>query len=200
MEEMIQFDSEGLALEGLMGKNSGDKAVVVTHPHPLYGGDMYNYVVEWITSVYYSHGYTTLRFNFRGVGNSQGRHDNGIREQNDVLSAISTLKGQGLKSVDLAGYSFGSWVNAELVHRQPAADRLVMISPPVGFVNFESIEELTSLELVITGSMDDIAPADILREKILVWNKNARLEVIEGADHFYSGFGEELSRIVSSIL
>jgi alpha/beta superfamily hydrolase len=200
MEEIIQFDSEGLALEGLLGKNSEAKGVVVTHPHPLYGGDMYNNVVEWITNVYQAHGYTTFRFNFRGVGNSQGRYDNGMGEQTDVLSAISTLKDKGLKCVDLAGYSFGSWINARVASTETMVDRLIMVSPPVGFINFDLIEELMPLKLVVTGSMDDIAPANIIREKLIVWNKNARLEVIEGADHFYSGYGKELELIFSSVL
>lgn len=200
MEEIIQFDSEGLMLEALMEKKSGDKGVVVTHPHPLYGGDMYNNVVEWITNVYQSHGYTTLRFNFRGVGNSEGSHDNGMGEQKDVLSAISTLKDKGLKIVDLAGYSFGSWINARVVSTETMVDRLIMVSPPVGFIDFDSIKALTPLKLVVTGSMDDIAPADIIMEKLTIWNKNALLEVIEGADHFYSGYDKELALILSSIL
>jgi len=200
MEEIIQIDSEGLALEGMLGKNLGDKGVVVTHPHPLYGGDMYNNVVEWITNVYQSHGYITLRFNFRGVGNSEGSHDNGMGEQKDVLSAISTLKDNGVKFVDLAGYSFGSWIIARVASTGTMIDRLIMISPPVGFLDFDSIEALTPLKLVVTGSIDDIAPADIIREKMMGWNENALLEVIEGADHFYSGYSKELKLILSSIL
>lgn len=200
MEETVQFISGGLEMEGLMGRKSDTKGVIVTHPHPLYGGDMYNAVVEWITHAYQSHGYTTLRFNFRGVGNSQGRHDNGVGEQEDVLSAISYLKEKGLTCIDLAGYSFGSWINARVASHAATVDRLIMVSPPVGFINFDSIVELTPLELVVTGSMDDIAPADIIRKKMILWNKNARLEVVEGADHFYSGYGKALISIVSSIM
>ena len=200
MEEAIGFGSKGLALEGLIDKKPGDKGVIVTHPHPLYGGDMYNAVVEWIINVYRSHNYTTLRFNFRGVGKSQGSHDNGIGEQEDVLCAISILKDKGLKSIDLAGYSFGSWVNASVANNAEMIDRLIMVSPPVGFINFDSIEKLVSLALVVTGSVDDIAPVDSIKEKMLLWNKSARLEVIEGADHFYSGYGEALALILSSIL
>ena len=200
MEEIIQFISKGLEIEGLMGKKQGDKGVVVTHAHPLYGGDMHNNVVEWITSVYQAHNYTTLRFNFRGVGKSQGDHDNGVGEQEDVISAISYLRDNGLKFIDLAGYSFGSWINAKVISGAAISDRLIMVSPPVGFINFDLIVELTPLELVITGSMDDIAPADTIREKMILWNRNARFEVIEGADHFYSGYGKALTSILSSIM
>ena len=161
---------------------------------------MHNNVVEWITSVYQAHNYTTLRFNLRGVGKSQGDHDNGVGEQEDVISAISYLRDNGLKFIDLAGYSFGSWINAKVISGAAIADRLIMVSPPVGFINFDLIVELTPLELVITGSMDDIAPADTIREKMILWNRNARFEVIEGADHFYSGYGKALTSILSSIM
>ncbi len=72
MEEKISFISEGHEIEGLFYKNIGNKGVAVTHPHPLYGGDMYNSVVEAIVRVYQKKGYSTLRFNFRGVGRSRG--------------------------------------------------------------------------------------------------------------------------------
>lgn len=199
MEEIIEINSEECVLEGLIQK-SGNKGVVITHPHPRYGGDMYNNVVEWTTQVYQSHNYTTLRFNFRGVGKSTGTYDNGIGEKQDVLSAISILKNKGINHIELAGYSFGSWINANVVGNMEMVDRLVMISPPIGFVSFDSVGELKPLALVITGSMDDIAPADIIRKKITSWNKNARLDVIDGADHFYSGYRKELMSMVSSIL
>lgn len=198
MEETVRFDSQGLTLEGLMSKTPGDKGVVVTHPHPLYGGSMNNDVVEWIVSAFQSKGYNTLRFNFRGVGSSQGEYDNGVGEQHDVLSAISFLRGNGVMAIDLAGYSFGSWINANVVSNGAMAGRLIMVSPPVGFIDFESIAALSPLTLVITGSIDDIAPVNRIKEKMAVWNKDARLEVIQGADHFYSGFGEAFAAILSS--
>jgi len=200
MEEIIVFQSKGLELEGLVGKKISDKGVVITHPHPLYGGDMYNHVVEQITRVYQSRGYITLRFNFRGVGGSSGNYDNGMGEQEDVLSAISCLKDMGAKTVDLAGYSFGSWVNACVVSRDAFVNRLVMVSPPVGFVSFDSIGMLTPLALVVTGSEDDIAPENLIMEKMKVWNPGARFEAIEGADHFYSGHGNELEQILSEVI
>ena len=200
MEKSIQFDSQGLLLEGLIAIQSGDKGVVVTHPHPLYGGNMYNNVVESIVRAYLSKGYTTLRFNFRGVGNSQGDHDNGMGELNDVRSAMSVLKDNGLSTIDLAGYSFGSWIHARVVGSETDVGRLIMISPPVAFVDFDSIGELEPLKLVITGTRDDIAPVDMIRKNISVWNKDARLEEIEGADHFYSGYDRELELALSSVL
>lgn len=101
MEEKISFLSGDYELEGLFAKVSGDKGVVITHPHPLYGGDMYNPVVNTIASAYQKNGFATLRFNFRGVGKSQGNYDDGIGEQKDVNSAILYLSEMGIKKAFL---------------------------------------------------------------------------------------------------
>ncbi|MEJ2024042.1 MAG: alpha/beta hydrolase, partial [Deltaproteobacteria bacterium] len=110
--EKIDFRSGDLVLEGLLTRADGSRGVVVTHPHPLYGGNMQNNVVRAITRAYREAGYTTLRFNFRGVGASQGGFDNGRGEQKDVEAALQYRLSLGCDWLDLAGYSFGSWVNA----------------------------------------------------------------------------------------
>ncbi len=115
MEEHIFFYSGGLKLEGLLDAHAGQKAVVVTHPHPLYGGSMHSNVVEAVLRAYAGKGYTTLRFNFRGAGASEGVHEKGIGEQEDVGAALAFLREKGKSAIDLAGYSFGAWVNAQVV-------------------------------------------------------------------------------------
>jgi len=187
MEEKIGFISEGYEIEGLFYKNSGDKGAVVTHPHPLYGGDMYNSVVEAIVRVYQKKGYSTLRFNFRGVGRSRGRYDNGIGEQKDVQAAILSLSAKGIKELSLAGYSFGTWVNSRINCEESFIQKMVMISPPVAFMDFQPFLSVPSLDLVITGSKDELAPADMIKKILPLWNPDALFEVTDGADHFYSG-------------
>ncbi len=173
--------------------------MVVTHPHPLYGGDMYNLVVETIVHIYNIKGYSTLKFNFRGVGRSQGKYDNGDGEQKDVLAALSFLGDTGMEQIDLAGYSFGAWVNAHAVQEDVSVKNMVMVSPPVGFMDFQSIGPMDCLKLVVIGSRDDIAPWDAVKKMRSVWNPNARFEVIDGADHFYGGFLDQLEAILFSI-
>ena len=106
MEEQIIFSWGARTLEGLLEKNSETNGVVITHPHPLYGGNMHNDVVISITKTYQNMGYTTLRFNFRGVGNSQGSYGDGVGEQEDVRAAISNLADLSIKK------SYAGW-NAE---------------------------------------------------------------------------------------
>ena len=198
MEEKIFFLSGKYELEGLLHKNSMGKGVVITHPHPLYGGDMNNFIVDLITRAYQKKHFTTLRFNFRGTGKSQGSYDDGVGEQEDVCSALSTLKQMGIKNIDLAGYSFGAWVNALAISEDNAVRNMIMVSPPVSFLDFSSIDSIPYLKLVVTGSIDDIAPADRIKNMCPAWNRKAHMEIITGADHFYSGRLGELESILSS--
>jgi len=198
MEEKIIFLSEDYKIEGLLDKQSEDNGVVITHPHPLYGGDMNNFIVDLIARVYQKKGVTTLRFNFRGTGKSQGSFDNGNGEQEDVHAAIATLVKMHFKSIDLAGYSFGAWVNALAIGKNNFVENMLMVSPPVGFVDFSPVSSIPCLKLVVTGSIDDIAPADQIKAKYPQWNPNTHFKIINGADHFYSGFLGDLESVLSS--
>ena len=200
MEERITFDSDGLKIEGLLTRADSDKAAVITHPHPLYGGDMHNHVVAGMAEAYQAKGYTTLRFNFRGSGGSQGRHDEGIGERNDVIGAVEYLRSSGARRIDLAGYSFGSWVNAHLNCDEITIERMVMVSPPIGFIEFKEVGAIGCLELVVTGSRDDIAPVGPIQNALPTWNPQASFEIIKGADHFYSGYMTELSAVLAKFL
>ena len=201
MEEKCILHSREFELEGLFDKSGQNQAVIITHPHSLYGGSMRNPVVEAIRTAYKNNGFTTLRFNFRGVGNSQGNFNNGRGEQEDVRAAITYLIELGVNAVNLAGYSFGAWVNASLMinDRAPVSE-MIMVAPPVRFIDFGSIQAINCLKLVVTGSQDDIAPADLIRDVLPSWNPDARFEIIEGCDHFYVGHLKKLESILSSYL
>ena len=196
MEEKIIFLSENVEIEGLINKRSDKKAVVITHPHPLYGGDMYNYIVGTIARAYQEHGYSTLRFNFRGVGKSRGFHDEGKGEKKDVCAAFDYLVSLGLKHVDIAGYSFGAWVNAHISSKDVSYENMVMVSPPVGFMDFQDVTAIDHLKLVVTGSLDEIAPAHTVEKRLPAWNPNAVFKVIERADHFYTGTVDKLETVL----
>ncbi len=200
MEAKVNFSSETIIIEGLLQKNSNICSAVITHPHPLYGGNMHNNVVLAMTRAYQKMGYTTLRFNFRGVGNSQGRYDDGIGEQADVRAAIAYLADQGLRQIDLAGYSFGAWVNGHLSCREIGIANMVMVSPPLAFMGFDAVGAIGCLRLIVTGSLDDIAPPDLIRRSYPRWNAAARFEVINGADHFYGGHTDALEAVLSTNL
>ena len=200
VEEPVYFEALNIKIEGLFRSIPGDKGVVITHPHPLYGGNMYNSVVESLVRIYQLAGYTTLRFNFRSVGSSEGEYDNGIGEQGDVKAALHYLVQRGKKVLDLAGYSFGSWVNALAISAVDTVDRMVMISPPVAFMDFSSVGLTPQIHLVIAGSQDQIAPVKLIDKMLPTWNPRAHLEVIDGADHFYLGYTEKLESVLTAYL
>lgn len=201
MEEKVFFQSGDLKMEGLLGKGTTRRAVVITHPHTLFGGDMYNVVVESLAKCYRQKGFTTLRFNFRGAGRSQGRFDEGIGEQADVVSAVSYLKEHhDIDDIDLAGYSFGAWVNALACSRRMEINRLVMVAPPVAFIDFKGVNSLPSLFLVVSGSHDEYAPVDLIRKLLPEWNPSARMEVIDGGDHFFFSHSSDLEKILENAL
>jgi alpha/beta superfamily hydrolase len=201
-EKKLRFESgDGIPLEGLLLEGHTGRGVVITHPHPLYGGDMYNNVVAILQSAFQETGFSTLRFNFRGVGASSGTYDDGDGEQQDVNAALEAMQDMGVSAVDLAGYSFGAWVNARAASEAGAVcARMIMIAPPAAMLDFSPALNLPSLTLVITGSRDAFAPPEMLKKQVPLWNPAARLEVIKGADHFFYGFEKTLADVLKAHL
>jgi len=190
-EKETFFDSGPLKMQGLLEEHPGEKSVVVTHPHPLYGGDMYNHVVEAVCQAYQEREYSCLRFNFRGVGLSEGEYDNGVGEQDDVMAALDYLSALGKNEIDLAGYSFGAWVNAQGIDKYNQVKRMIMISPPVNN---------PKIKLVISGSHDNIAGTQSIGQGLPIWNPEAILKIVDGADHFYGSKTDELKRLIVEFL
>ena len=199
-EEHVFFKAGEVKIEGLVNHAVGHKAVVITHPHPLYGGDMNNNVVESVDLAYREKGYTTLRFNFRGVGQSEGSFDEGTGEQTDVRAALSYLGELGKSSIDLAGYSFGAWVNALGLKGFDRVNRVMMVSPPVNFTDFSFLDYNAKIQLVIAGSEDDIAPPGMIKSMLPTWNPEAQFNIIQGANHFYGGKTHEIIKIIQGFL
>jgi len=199
-EERIFFKSGRLKIEGLLESRHSDRGVVITHPHPLYGGDMLNNVVEAIAQAYQEKGHSTLRFNFSGVSQSEGEYDNGIGEQENVRAALGYLSDLGKMNIDLAGYSFGAWVNALGLEGFAKANRMIMVSPPVNFIDFSFLTYDQKIQLVIVGTEDDIAGFKMVEGMLQTWNPEANLRNIQGADHFYWGKLSELKSLIHEFL
>ncbi|MCD6586146.1 MAG: alpha/beta fold hydrolase [Desulfobacteraceae bacterium] len=196
-EHRVEFNSDNnIVLEGLLSEGTTGRGVVITHPHPLYGGDMTNIVVETIQNAYQKMGHTTLRFNFRGMGRSTGSYDDGNGEQADVVAAFDFLKEKDRQAIDLVGYSFGAWVIAQMVNKV-TTEAVIMVSPPATMMKFESTSPIPNLKLVVTGSRDEFAPPDLVEQLVHTWNPVATFTVINGADHFFFGYTDRLTDIFS---
>ena len=193
MDSIIHFPADDLVLEGLLSRQPDGKGVVIAHPHPLYGGDMHNPVVQMIAEAYLSFGFTTLCFNFRGVGGSAGSYDDGRGESSDVVAAAKFLLGAGVSTLHFAGYSFGAWVMAGIEALPEQVVAQIYVAPPVGLLDFDHIAHIPHLHGAITGQYDDIAPSRVLKNLMGVWNHHAVLDIIPGGDHFFGGAEQGLT-------
>ena len=200
MESQITIECQKIRLEGLLNRNFSQKAVIICHPHPLYGGDMDNPVVMTMAEAFFEKGFTTLRFNFRGTGKSTGAFDNGTGEQEDIRAAMGYMADQGFQDITLAGYSFGARMNAVLVSQGCRIDDHIMVSPPVGFMSFDDIEKMPCTGLIVTGRKDEIAPPELIARHIKRWGITPRFDIIENCDHFYSGCLHKLETLVMDYL
>lgn len=158
---------------------------VLCHPHPLYGGDMDNPVVIRAAEVAQAAGYASLRFNFRGVGGSEGVHDEGRGEQDDVSAAMEALAARlpAGRPVGAIGYSFGAHAAARATRPGDAA--LGLIAPPLGMYDFGFLGRGAGAVLLAAGTQDRYCPVDSLRR--LAESTGAEVRIIEGADHFFFG-------------
>lgn len=199
MEHRITFTSQGITLEGMLENPGAKRGVVITHPHPLYGGDMANPVVLAITESYRKAGFATLRFNFRGAGGSGGHYEEGTGEICDLLAAMDHLRAEGVDEVICSGYSFGTWIclTASLSH--PVVTD-VMVAPPVTFIDFMAAPCDRGPNLVVSGTNDSFADIETLKGMVPVWNPAATLHIIENADHFFSIHLKEVSHTIDSYL
>ncbi len=190
-EERTIFPAGSVNLEGYYTPAASGRGAVVTHPHPLMGGSLENNVVETLVTTFVHQGYATLRFNFRGVGRSEGRYDDGIGEQEDVQAAIGFLQQKGIREILLAGYSFGAWVNAQVLRREPLLGAGVLVSPPIDLMDFDFSGLAGRIRLMIAGDRDPYCNAARLLEA--AGRIGAPVKLLPGADHFYSGREQELS-------
>lgn len=200
MESQITIECQTIRLEGMLDYNSSQKAVIISHPHPLHGGDMDNPVVMTVARAFFEKGFTTLRFNFRGMGSSTGSFDNGNGEQEDVRAAISFLADKGFQNISLAGYSFGSRMNAAVVSKGCRIEDHIMVSPPMAFMSFDDIEQMPSTGLVVTGRNDEISPPGLIEKHMKRWGISPRFDIIENCDHFYSGGLRKLRILLTDYL
>jgi hypothetical protein len=173
---------------------------LVCHPHPLFGGSMHNKVVYRVARALRSSGYAVLRFNFRGVGRSQGRHDLGVGEIEDARAALDWLRSRypGLPYT-LAGFSFGSRVILSLGCALPDAERLIALGFPAKRDPVGMLAECTVPKVLIQSTHDEYGPraemeafyAQVAEPKRLIW--------IEAEDHFFAGGLDELERQVVAL-
>jgi alpha/beta superfamily hydrolase len=200
----ISFPSGGLVLEGILAIPEGTgpfPAVILCHPHPLYGGSMDNNVVNSLSETLTQASLVSLKFNFRGVGGSQGVFDQGIGEKEDVeaaISFISTVKEIDSRRIGLAGYSAGAGFAFPVGFNDDRIRALAAISPPLSMFDFDFLKRCPKPKLLISGSRDDLISIDQLLEFCQNLPEPKECESIEGADHFWWGYESFLAAKVTA--
>ncbi len=191
-------------LEALLnaGADNPTHSALVCHPHPLFGGTMHNKVVFHTMKALNSFGFPVLRFNFRGAGMSQGEHDQGNGEVEDVRAALDWLDAEYHLPLVLAGFSFGAAVGLRAGCADPRVKQLIGLGLPVGPVaagsevprryEFDFLRECTKPKLLVSGARDQFGPRSLLDELTASIPEPKKLVVIEGADHFFEGRLHEL--------
>ena len=180
------------------GSQEVDRATVVCHPHPLHGGTMHNKVVYRAGKTFEGLGYSVLRFNFRGVGASRGRHDEGVGEAEDVAAALDWLAERNPRAaLVVAGFSFGCAIGLPVGARDPRVSHLVGIGTPTDRFRFELLADVTKPKLFVQGANDEHGPLPELEAGLARVAKPWALVVVEGADHFFAGHLPEMQRAIA---
>jgi uncharacterized protein len=191
-------------LEGKFLPAGTERAPValLLHPHPQHGGTMHNKVVYTLNQAFARAGFSTLRFNFRGVGRSQGSYGRGEGELQDAASALDWVQ-QNLpnsRACWISGFSFGAWIGMQLLMRRPEIDRFVAVAPPANIFDFSFLAPCPSSGLIVSGDKDEIVPEESvakLSEK-LAKQKDIIVDfkVIKGANHFFAERLDKLDALV----
>ena len=207
MPEVIFNGPEG-RLEGRFSQNKTARAPIalILHPLPQLGGNMNNPVTYQIYHQFVSRGFSVLRFNFRGIGRSQGEFDNGAGELSDAAAALDWLQAlsQDAKECWVAGYSFGAWIGMQLLMRRPEISGFISVAPPANFYDFSFLAPCPASGLITHGDADRIVPQDSI-EKLVERLQAQRgitidYENIGGANHFFENQSDALDDVVSQYL
>jgi alpha/beta superfamily hydrolase len=197
----VQFQGPAGRIEARYHKSEQSRAplALIMHPHPKFGGTMNNKVVYTLFDMFKQRGFSVLRFNFRGVGMSEGEYDNGIGELSDAASAMDWLQNANKDSHEcwVGGFSFGSWISMQLLMRRPEIQGFISVAPPANMFDFNFLAPCPSSGLIINGSDDKIVPAGYVKqlaEKLKIQKRiTVEHKIIDEAGHFFEGQLDELS-------
>ena len=207
MPEII-FNGPDGRLEGRYhhGTESNAPIALVLHPHPQHGGTMNNKIVYRIYQVFQNRGFSVLRFNFRGVGRSQGEFDHGAGELNDAAAALDWMQtvNPNAHTCWVAGFSFGAWIAMQLLMRRPEISGFISVAPPANMYDFSFLAPCPSSGIIIEGNRDTIATPEAvakLADKLRAQKQiTVDYTVIDNADHYFTDKLGDLMEIVEGYL
>ena len=179
---------------------------LVLHPHPQHGGTMNNKLVYTVYHIFRARGFSVLRFNFRGVGRSQGRFDNGLGELSDAASALDWMQtiNPNAKYCWISGFSFGAWIAMQVLMRRPEIHSFIAVAPPANMYDFTFLAPCPSSGLIIHGARDDLVPESDVAQFAQKLQSQRQIEidyrVIKGANHLFDDKIDILGKNIESYL
>lgn len=203
-KQRTTFQGGDLRIEGILHIPDGEgpfPAVVVCHPHPLYGGSMDNNVVDAICEALADAAILAFKFNFRGVGRSQGRYDEGRGEGEDSSNAITyvaTLKEVNPTRLGLCGYSAGATFSLPACYNDERIEAIAAISPPLGMFDFSFLRKCSKPTFLVSGGHDDFTPRKSFDDFCRELPDTCRRQVFPEADHFWCGHEPYLSKRITA--
>jgi alpha/beta superfamily hydrolase len=207
MPEVIINGPEGRLECRYMPAESPDApTALILHPEPDKGGTMNNRVTFALYQHFQSRGFAVMRFNFRGVGRSQGTYDNGEGELSDAATAMDWLQSQNPASTQcwIAGFSFGSWIGMQLMMRRPEIQGFISVTPPAATHDFSFLAPCPASGLIIHGEEDNAVPPDSVHKLVerLSIQKGVEVgvDIVPGANHFFTDHLDPLIARVSDYL
>lgn len=207
MPDVIFNGPEG-RLEGRYHQSEQKNAptAIVLHPNPLHGGTMNNKVAYNLYHSFVRNGFSVLRFNFRGVGRSQGKFDHGVGELTDAATALdwAQMQNPDASAYWVSGFSFGAWVAMQLLMRRPEIEGFVAISPPVNIYDFSFLTPCPASGLIIQGDNDSVVSEESvskLNDKLAKQrNISVDYRVVPGADHFFRETMDQMNAHIDDYL
>jgi uncharacterized protein len=199
----VFFDGPAGRIEALLKEPTAPvtRAAIICHPHPLFGGTMHNKVVFRIAKAFELAGFAVLRFNFRGAGKSEGVHDEGRGEQDDLRAAIRFVENKYPEAeVWIAGFSFGSAVMLRAACGDDRIHALVAAGVPVSKYDSLAGIHCDRPKLFVQGSNDQFGAVADLESFVAKLDEPKRLRIVEGADHFFDGYLDKLAEYVSDFI
>ena len=175
--------------------------VLICHPHPQFGGNMYNNVVSGVFNKLIENDLSCLRFNFRGVGGSTGSHSDGTGELSDVHACIDYLIKKSFERIIICGYSYGAAIGCSAVNYSEKIIGFISISFPWGImVIYKKKSQTSKPKLFIQGNRDDVARFDHFQENYEFYLDPKKSKIFDGADHFYQNYEEQVAEEVLNFL
>ncbi|MEI7572137.1 MAG: alpha/beta hydrolase [Phenylobacterium sp.] len=207
MPEVVLTGAAG-RIEGryTAGKTENAPIALILHPHPRAGGQMNHPVSVQLFHLFMKRGFSVLRFNFRGVGRSQGEFDSGIGELADAATALDWLQvtNPSASQCWVAGFDFGAWIGMQLLMRRPETDGFISVSPPTNMYDFSFLAPCPASGLMLHGSADAVTPPQEV-EKVVSKLRTQKgividYDVVDGASHFWTEHLPEVESRVGAYL